>query len=189
MANGGLNAPIVEGRECGSCTLCCRVLGVGELKKPPGQHCQHCVDGEGCVIYAERPNQCRSFNCGFLLMKDLTEEWRPSVSKLIPVVDAECRQMRIHVDPEHPDAWKAKPYYERLKQWARISVSQRMLVVVRIGELAVVVLPDKDVELGVLEDDEVIMVEQTTGPSGNSIQVTKVKQGDPQAASMNPQSS
>jgi hypothetical protein len=121
-------------------------------------------------------------------MKDLTEEWRPSVSKLIPVVDAECRQMRIHVDPDHPDAWKAQPYYERLKQWARISVSQRMLVVVRIGELAVVVLPDKDVELGVLGDDEVIMVEQTKGPSGNSIHVTKVKQDGPQAASLNPQS-
>jgi hypothetical protein len=169
------DAPVLEGRECGSCTLCCRVLGVGKLQKPPGQHCQHCEDNWGCLIYADRPNQCRDFNCGFLLMKDLAEAWRPAISKLIVVPDEEARQMRVHVDPEHPDAWRVSPYYERLKEWARVSVSERMLVVVRIGAEAIVVLPDREVELGILEDDEIVKVEETKGSAGVSLQVTKIK--------------
>ena len=104
MARNEIEARLVEGRECGSCTLCCRVLGIGEILKPPGQTCPDCAVGEGCTIYDRRPLTCRDFYCGFLLMKDLGEEWRPSQSRLILLFDGEDNRVRVHVDRVLPSA-------------------------------------------------------------------------------------
>ena len=41
-ASASSRAP-VPGRACGSCTLCCKTMGVDELAKPPGVWCQHCL--------------------------------------------------------------------------------------------------------------------------------------------------
>lgn len=54
-------------RKCGSCSLCCKVLHVVELHKPPGKWCLHCAPGKGgCLIYADRPPSCEAFDCGWL---------------------------------------------------------------------------------------------------------------------------
>ena len=53
------------GRECGTCTACCTVLAVAELRKPRRWACDH-VHCAGCGIYAERPQTCRDFNCAWL---------------------------------------------------------------------------------------------------------------------------
>ena len=41
-------------RDCGSCSLCCKILGIAALDKPVGQWCPNCVQGQGCAIYADR---------------------------------------------------------------------------------------------------------------------------------------
>ena len=52
------------GRSCGSCSMCCYVMGVEDIGKPKSQWCQHCKPGKGCSIYADRPATCKSsFNC------------------------------------------------------------------------------------------------------------------------------
>ena len=56
----------VPGRSCGTCTLCCKLLQVPEVEKPLGEWCRHCDKGVGCTIYAERPQRCRDFFCGYL---------------------------------------------------------------------------------------------------------------------------
>ena len=33
-------------RNCDGCTLCCKVMGVAELAKPPGVQCAHCLVGQ-----------------------------------------------------------------------------------------------------------------------------------------------
>lgn len=53
-------------RECGGCTMCCKVMHVPELEKPAGTWCPHCDIGEGCGIYDERPKPCRDFECLWL---------------------------------------------------------------------------------------------------------------------------
>jgi len=53
-------------RSCGTCTLCCKVLAVDELKKPHGKWCAHCKTGQGCGIYDTRPAECRDFRCTWL---------------------------------------------------------------------------------------------------------------------------
>jgi hypothetical protein len=52
-------------RECGSCSACCTVIGVHEIKKGTYEACDHLCE-EGCGIYADRPGSCRTFECQWL---------------------------------------------------------------------------------------------------------------------------
>jgi hypothetical protein len=58
----GRNPPAA--RKCGSCTLCCTLLGITALGKRPWVPCQ--FESRGCSIYADRPHECRTFRCGWL---------------------------------------------------------------------------------------------------------------------------
>ena len=50
------NAPLptdtilVQGRQCGTCTLCCKLLGIKEINKPDWTWRTHCKPGRGCEI-------------------------------------------------------------------------------------------------------------------------------------------
>lgn len=75
---------LVPNRECGSCTVCCKVpiIDVPELKKPPGVLCGNCVAGLGCKIYDTRPEVCRVHYCGWRHLALLDESWRPDLSNI-----------------------------------------------------------------------------------------------------------
>ena len=65
--NAASTPSVVAEKSCGSCTKCCTVMGVPELKKRPWDECPHVLAGRGCNIYADRPSGCRKFICGWLL--------------------------------------------------------------------------------------------------------------------------
>ena len=75
-------AAVVSERECGACTVCCKVLPVAtkELKKTANVLCQHCDEGRGCRIYDRRPVVCRGFYCEWLLNSQIPATWRPDKS-------------------------------------------------------------------------------------------------------------
>ena len=162
-AAGALPQP-VQGRECGTCTLCCKVLAIDELNKPRGVWCPHCKPGWGCTIYEERPPPCRTFHCMYLVSERVPEEWRPTRSKIVLVSDG--GSTAAIVDPGFPDAWKVEPYYGQLKAWAAAGISIRRAVLVRIGKRTIAVLPDRDVELGDVEPDANIVIEGRSTPFG-----------------------
>lgn len=62
--------PVVAERSCGSCDLCCRVIGVsdGGIEKPAGVPCEHLCNSPcgQCGIYAERPSACQQYTCMWL---------------------------------------------------------------------------------------------------------------------------
>jgi hypothetical protein len=134
-------------RECDGCTLCCKVIGVKALEKPMGKWCQHCAPKGGCAIYEARPEECRIFNCGYLLEPSLTPEWKPNESKNILLTEDGGRRIVAHVDTQRPDAWKREPFYSTLKQWAKDGAAKGAQVVVTIGPCRIAVLPDRDVEM------------------------------------------
>ena len=72
---------IVKGRECGKCSLCCKVMRVEEIAKLPGVWCKECAPGKGCKIYATRPGPCRDFHCSWLIQAELGPEWFPATAK------------------------------------------------------------------------------------------------------------
>ena len=175
------------GRRCGACTLCCKLLRVPQIAKPALTLCGHCTIGQGCGIYETRPNACRLFNCYFLENRRLKEEWRPSKSHIVLVVSPDGQRIGAQVDPERPGAWRRKPFYSQLKAWAREAVARPGglgQVLVSVGKQTFVILPDRDVDVGLVEADDVVITEGLPGLNGMTFNAFKMKRNDPRAAQM-----
>lgn len=150
-------------RQCDGCTLCCKVVAVNALAKPQGVWCQHCRAGVGCTIYDERPRECAEYECGYLVLPGLGAEWKPSVARLILSREVNENRLNVHVDAGRPDAWRREPYYAQIKKWARAAMPERGQVIVMIGQRAIAILPEHEVDLGTLVDDEMIAIVETAG--------------------------
>jgi hypothetical protein len=160
------------GKTCGSCTLCCKVVGVAELKKPADVWCGHCNKAKGCKIYDTRPQECRTFYCLFLLGADFPELWRPSKSKL--VLYGQGNDVVVHVDPGAPGAWLSEPFYTALKGLAENQGPLGGMVSARIGRRCIVFKPDGHIDLGALGDDETIRFSFHHG----QVEATKIRHQD-----------
>ena len=114
---------VVAGRECGTCTLCCKVAGVEELSKPIGVWCPHCVKGKRCTIYDQRPPSCRLFHCQWLVEHGLGPEWKPERAKFALVKSDGGRRITALVDPGFPSAWRGASYYPHFKRWATLAAA------------------------------------------------------------------
>ena len=79
----------------------------------------------------------------------VSPEWQPSISKMM--LYDEGARLCVRVDPPHADAWRREPYYSRLKECSRKALESQQQVVVYIRKRTIVILPDKDVDLGDLE--------------------------------------
>jgi hypothetical protein len=168
------NARVVPGRSCGTCTLCCKAVAVAEIAKPGGVWCQHCVSGKRCTIYHSRYASCRTFYCEWMMQKGLGPEWKPDRAKFVLVNTDASRHLTACVDPGYPSAWRRSPYYEQLRQWA-VEGMQRFpdlhMVNAMIGNRCIVILPDRDVDIGILASDEMIEFSGT----GAALEARKVK--------------
>lgn len=71
-----MNTLPILGNDCGTCTACCTVLGVGELRKDDYSRCKHECAG-GCSIYKTRPKECRTYQCLWIASPDMLEDLRP----------------------------------------------------------------------------------------------------------------
>jgi hypothetical protein len=169
--------PTVPGRSCGACTLCCKVMGIVALGKPMGVWCRHCSES-GCTIYGERPRDCRVFYCAWLATAALGEEWRPDRSKLVLAYELGGARIAAYVDPDHPDAWRREPFYSALKQWARAPAPVRQ-VVACLGRHTVAILPDRDVDLGIVGPEELIVTLERRSADGVTIEAVKMHKDDP----------
>jgi hypothetical protein len=145
----------VVGRECGACSLCCKLLHVVELSKPAGAWCRHCRPGAGgCSVHATRPDICRDFFCGWRLSKNVSDAWYPLRCHMIlslGVFDG-VGAVTVTVDENHPLAWREPPWHGQLRQMAerglRVDRQEDIrLTQVRVGGRVWLVLPDRDVEI------------------------------------------
>jgi len=94
---------VVSGRQCGSCTVCCKILPIHteELRKTANLLCRHCDEGRGCRIYDKRPAVCRSFYCEWRLNPQIPATWRPDKTGIF--ID---RIAREHIE-EIPEGYAA----------------------------------------------------------------------------------
>jgi hypothetical protein len=149
-------------------------MAIPVLNKPPGVWCKHCTPGKGCGYYEHRPQDCRDFRCGYLVNVDLTPEWKPEVSRLV-IANHNAQRVNIHVDPGRPDAWRREPYYSTIKDWTRRALAERIQVVVMIGQRSIMLLPDRDVDLGNVSSREVIAISKVPTPAGSRYEILVVK--------------
>lgn len=130
-------------RSCGSCTLCCKLFDIRALNKPQFKWCMHCAVGQGCRIYAQRPDECREFNCSWLTDSSIGDEWKPLRSRI--VLTREKGVIGVHVDPSRADAWRKEPYHAQIRAWAAGGADH---VIVWEGPDAIALLPRGDKRLG-----------------------------------------
>ena len=156
---------LVPGRACGDCTLCCKLLAIDALNKPSGSWCTHCAPGKGCTVYADRPAECRTFHCCWLTTSDLGPEWKPTRAKMVLYLEGEKNVLGVRVDPGDPAAWRREPYFRQLKEYA-IAAADRMRVVVYVGKRVIVILPNKEVDLGVMQPGDQLLVRETRTANG-----------------------
>jgi len=174
--------PILPGRNCGTCTLCCKLMGISELDKARGEWCRHCDIGRGCRIYDERPAECREFYCSYLTSPIMGEHWFPARSKMVVAAEDGGERIVIHVDPSRPGAWREQPYYQEIKNWAELAARDLGQVIVSIGKRSIVVLPDEDVDLGIVSDDERIVIGEVVENGRLRLRAIKLRSDDPRLA-------
>ena len=166
---------LVAGRSCGTCSLCCKVLRIEETQSPAGDWCKHCDPGRGCRIHPTRPQTCRDFYCMWLTLGDIGEHWKPARSKMVLRSELDGARIAAHVDKSSPGAWLRAPYYQDLKRWAAIAAQGDNQVSVWIGMHAIVVLPERDVDLGVVGDDEMVVSTRERTEKGIVLGAEKIK--------------
>jgi hypothetical protein len=162
---------VVPGRACGACTLCCKLFDLPELDSPAGKWCRHCAPGKGCTVHATRPDVCRTFFCGWMISPDLGPEWKPDRARLIVRMVARAGEipcLAVNVDENYPIAWQRPEIHGHLKQFVAVG---KGVVRVQIGRRQIVLLPDREVDVGLLADDEEVRISLSQG----TIEVRKVK--------------
>jgi hypothetical protein len=143
-------------KSCGDCSLCCKLMGIAEIDKPPGRWCSHFKRGAGCTVYQDRPGACVSFQCLWTGSEGLDDRWRPDRAHFVLFTEQEGRRLNVVVDPADPLAWRREPYYARLKAMsARAHDGYELLV--SIGDRRIVVFPDQEADLGPVNPEHKII--------------------------------
>lgn len=172
-------ATIVAGRSCAGCTMCCKLLSVEPLNKPRQKWCGHCNIGVGCRIYESKPRECSAFHCGYLLNKEVTEAWKPAHCRMVLDFEPHANRIVIHVDSGRIDAWRREPYYSEIKQWALRASQNQGQVIVWQGMDAVAVLPDREINLGRVRSDQLIITSEKHTLTGIKMDVMVMERNDP----------
>ena len=138
--------------------MCCKVYSIQELNKPAGKWCIHAVRGSGCAIHADRPRACSQFFCSWLIDPHLGPEWKTEVSRFVLSADPVYQALMVMADPGMPLAWKRAPYYARLKQFSEVFFRINQKVLVNLSGQISVMLPDREVPLGMIIPGEEIVL-------------------------------
>lgn len=133
-----------DAKACGTCTLCCELLVIKELAKPENQVCRHQNKAEGgCRIYGSHPASCQSFRCHWLSYPAFDDGWKPDACHLL-IMQPTPEVLVACVDTDHPEAWRAEPYYSQLKQWSEATLAGRGAVLVYVGADVWAIFPEEE---------------------------------------------
>lgn len=99
---------------CGSCSLCCTLLGVPDIGKAPRMRCWNTTVHGGCKVHGvDKPQACVQFSCLWLSSQEreapMPRHLRPDQCHVVlgPQDRADDTLLYVQVDPAHPTAWKA----------------------------------------------------------------------------------
>lgn len=161
---------LVIGRECGSCTLCCKVFDIPWLDKPKpaGKWCSHCKPGAGCSIWETIPQKCGEFYCLWRKEAQLGDDWRPDKAGFVIGHESANLPFSVKVDPGRADAWRKEPYITGLRNAAASAIAHQNVVVVIVGTRQWILLPDGDVPVPIgLENTDFRIYQETPLLGGN----------------------
>jgi hypothetical protein len=159
IASADLSSPQ---RSCGGCTLCCKIMAIDELKKPPGEWCPNCKGAQGCAIYGAHPPSCRYFVCEWLRNSDVPQDFRPDAVKVVLTTAMwdEGAHLIANCDADNPMAWRDQPVYGWLKARAAQSWQRGGWVMARVVKRIWLIGPNGDLDVGDVNDETRLLMEQ-----------------------------
>ena len=113
----------------------------------------------------------------------LSEHWLPVRSKLVVAFKPDGNEIVIHVDPGVPNAWRAEPFYSDIHSLAGLAARTGYTIFVQVGRRMIAVFPDHEVDLGVVAEDERILITDVVGPGPKRRDAVKLKADDPRIVS------
>lgn len=123
-------------RQCGSCTMCCKLLDVKGLTER-NSWCKQCDIGKGCKKYEELETfspACNSFQCVWKMAGAMPEELRPDKSRCIVTPpahgDDQYTDLLIHVPPDRPDAWNKGEF----GRWLKAACGEGLGAIISVGD-------------------------------------------------------
>jgi hypothetical protein len=128
----------IPGKACGSCSFCCKVLEIEEMKKAAGVTCANCLSAGGCSIYASRPEVCRDYQCDWKEDRGLSAQYRPDRVGALLMQDPDSDEYQAVCDPEKPFAWRNPLIFKHLVSLAK----DGRVVVAKAGLRAWRIFPD-----------------------------------------------
>lgn len=141
---------IADGKACGDCGLCCKLMGVKSIDKPQSVWCQHFKHGRGCKVYEDRPHDCGEFICYWLHAPNLGDEWRPDrAGFLMHLADGGTR-LAVEVDQATPNAWRREPYISAIRNWAEQGRARGLAMHVWVGRRAYEVTAEGEIDRGLM---------------------------------------
>ncbi len=173
---------LVPGRSCDGCTMCCKVMEVVALQKPGQKWCPHCAIGTGCTIYETRPDECRTFYCGWMVDAGIPDHWAPKQSRMVLAYNISQNQVMLHVDPGRIDAWRQQPFFGDLQTMARYAATRGRMFLLRTGREVWALLPQGAKNLGAVRDDQIALGVRQDTPRGPVHDVIVVEKDDPRVA-------
>lgn len=157
-------------KTCGRCNFCCKVMGIEELSKAPGEWCRHAKPGRGCAIHGEHPASCQAFACQWLAQPDMPDAYKPDLTKVVMTVENDPQPRLIaNCEPANPVAWRNEPIYSLLKGRAQATWNSSALVVARAGLRMWLIAPAEDIDLGEVVPGSPLVIEQA---ASGAIKVT-----------------
>jgi hypothetical protein len=126
----------MSARQCGTCTLCCKIFAVESLAKPAQTWCPH-VQNEfphGCGIYPTRPTTCRLFECLWLQTPPemLPDDLKPEKTHVVLTPTKDGKTIMAHVDRAYPNPRRLL-LTGAMGQFIQRVVAQGLLVIGIIG--------------------------------------------------------
>jgi hypothetical protein len=115
-------------RACGTCSLCCTVMGVSEIAKPRNVKCDCLTPLGRCGIYADRPDSCRQFKC-LWLQGALPEGLRPERVRAVGDVNGQGDMIVFHIAPADRGAHRRGALRDFIA-----AVSPKVTIIVVCGE-------------------------------------------------------
>ena len=170
-----------QARECGTCTMCCKLIEVTELEKPQNVWCKQCKPGKGCGAYDTRPSDCRTFYCGWMADLSFDDSWRPDRAKFIMTYEPGTDRMFIVCDAGFPGAWRREPFYARLKSFLTAPGMERQQIVITTGRKLTLLVRNGEFDLG--DHDKGDKINITYDKNGGATTATLVRTAEQNKAS------
>lgn len=130
----GFGRAAAMNRNCGACTLCCKLVPVEEIRKPAGKRCVH-QRHTGCQVYRREgfPDSCALWSCRWLVRDDTSDLRRPDLSHYVIDVmpdtvwgkpngsddEIALDAIQVWIDPKYPEAHRDPALREFISRRAK----------------------------------------------------------------------